>query len=585
MNDQYFDSTHPTDTRESIKRGNRRNRTVNKSTSRFSTLATPDGGLTMQPPASPNRRVFHQSKKRYHVQYFSDATRAGIKRVGQSIAILVAITLLILMTVATWKGSTMTGDLGLAIFSMTLVTVLLFAFAYLTASYISNKSFVFLVIVLLIIALIKVFLILTYRIGPTSDYWNYHYLAYARASGIPWSQSMVGVNSSWPHVLNIAFLYSIPYSLIGTNFVTSQIINIVITFFDGLLIYKLCASIINKQAGIFSALIFSLIPAYFLYGILNGAEPMFITFVLGLLVTFDTFMKRTEKSSNRRWFVSVLSMTILSILAYMVRPTIAIWLVAGLLFLVFRQDTEPISPTLRLKRYSYYLAFFAAFMIFSSLSAGIYSALYGINIGSNSNMDKYSLATGTSPETSGAYNKDIYGIVNKNYHKYSNNAQMSKEIDRELDKEIHSNVSQLNQRGRWGIFLDQKYTKFSSEDYGYNWLLYNTYKNNRHAKTFYDMKKPLVALSVIFFEFILFLSIITMSVILLFAPAIPDGVALQNKLFYFALLLDGFILGSMIFEVQGRYHAILYVPLVMILGLGVKLMTERHHKWNLTLTI
>lgn len=63
MNDQYFDSTHPTDTRESIKRGNRRNRTVNKSTSRFSTLATPDGGLTMQPPASPNRRVFHQSKK------------------------------------------------------------------------------------------------------------------------------------------------------------------------------------------------------------------------------------------------------------------------------------------------------------------------------------------------------------------------------------------------------------------------------------------------------------------------------------------------------------------------------------------
>ena len=76
-----------------------------------------------------------------------------------------------------------------------------------------------------------------------------------------------------------------------------------------------------------------------------------------------------------------------------------------------------------------------------------------------------------------------------------------------------------------------------------------------------------------------------MSFILLFAPAFDNGIELQNKLFYLALLLDGFILGSMLFEVQGRYHAILYIPLVLILGIGVKMLTERRHKFEVVLTI
>lgn len=549
----------------------------------YSNVATLAPGQVLNGNSRVSAHVTTQ--RRATVNFFTDATRDSLKRLGQSVAILVAIFLLIMMTVATWKGSTMSGSLGLEIFSMTLVTVLLFAFSYLTASYISDKSFVFLVVVLLVIALIKVFLVLSYKIGPTSDYWNYHYFAYARASGIPWTRSLIGVNSTWPHVLNIALLYSIPYSLIGTNFITSQILNIGITFFDGLLIYKLCASRVNKQAGIFSAMIFSFLPAYFLYGILNGAEPMFLTFVLGLLVTFDTFMRRDSKTSNARWLTSVVSMFICAVLAYMVRPTIAIWLVAGLLFLIFRRNEEPDVKKFQWKRYSYFFGFFAIFMVFNAISPSIYSVAYGLPIGSTSNQNKYNLATGTSPQTNGAFNGDIYMIMSSNFKKYKDPDQLNHHVDEQLNAQIDKNLDELHQKHSWGSFIDKKFTQFSSEDYGYNWLLYNTYKNNRHAKTFYDMRKPLVALSVIFFEFILILAIFTMSFILLFAPAFVDGVQLQNKLFYLALLLDGFILGSMLFEVQGRYHAVLYIPLVLILGMGVKLLTERHNKFELTLTI
>lgn len=50
-------------------------------------------------PTLRSQRTYETT--RYHVQFFSDAVRDNIKRIAQSFAILVAITLLILMTVAT----------------------------------------------------------------------------------------------------------------------------------------------------------------------------------------------------------------------------------------------------------------------------------------------------------------------------------------------------------------------------------------------------------------------------------------------------------------------------------------------------
>lgn len=551
----------------------------------FSTL---NSAVAERPPLS-----FGRTRARHRDNSFSDrlvndrSEVQSFKLFGQSVAILVAISLLIFMSVATWKGATMTGSFGLEIFSMTLVTVILFILSYLSASYISvrNKSFVYLVIVLLVIALIKVFIILTYNIGPTSDYFNYHYFAYAKASGIPWTKHMIGTNMFFPHVLNIAMMYSIPYSLIGTNYVTSQILNIAITMFDGLLIYKLSASMINKQAGIFSALIFSLIPSYFMYSLINGAEPMYITFLLGICISFDTFLKRDAHDTNAKWVASFLSLAVLVILAYMVRPTIGIWVVAGFIYIIFMRTNEQYTNKFKLTRYFFFAAFALVFITFSVLSPKIYSAVYGIPIASSSSMNRYSLATGTSPETNGAYNKHIYDIMNKNYKEFPEQAKMDSMTNKDLNKRIDSNINELNGQNKWGIFLDQKYTQFSNEDYGYNWILYNTAKSNHHEGSFYSMKKSLVALSAIFYEFIVILCIFTMSFILLFAPRIPDSINTVNKLFYFSLLLDGFIIGSMIFEVQGRYHTVLYIPLVLILGLGVKLLTERNRKFQITLTI
>lgn len=76
----------------------------------------------------------------------------------------------------------------------------------------------------------------------------------------------------------------------------------------------------------------------------------------------------------------------------------------------------------------------------------------------------------------------------------------------------------------------------------------------------------------------LIMSIATMGLILIFRKQVQKEFMTLNHLFYFSLLLNGFIIGSMLFEVQGRYHIILYIPLVMILGAGARILTERKKK-------
>lgn len=51
-----------------------------------------------------------------------------------------------------------------------------------------------------------------------------------------------------------------------------------------------------------------------------------------------------------------------------------------------------------------------------------------------------------------------------------------------------------------------------------------------------------------------------------------------NLMFYSALALDGFFLSAMLPEVQGRYHIILYLPLVVLLALGAQLFSRTNRK-------
>lgn len=502
----------------------------------------------------------------------------ALKRVCQSTSIIVAINLLIWMSVASWKSNPIITTNPWLIFSFLLITIILFIGSYLLTTSLKHSSFMIFVSILLAVAVIKIILISIYTLHPTSDFFNYHYFAFIKAAGLPWTKKLIGMNLYSPHVLNIAMFYSIPYSIIGTNFFTSQLLNIILTFFDGLLIYRLGDKTFNKQAGMFAALIFSMIPAYFLYSTLNGAEPMFLTAVLGLMNSFHTFMTLDSKTSPSQWVGSFRNLTVLSIITYMIRPTIGIWLIVGIIYLMLMRYPYKQNTKLKLTRLSVFVAFAAVFMIFSTFSTPLFSKVYNLPFLNNSVNNRYSLATGTSLSTNGSFNQKYFQKLNRDLKDSTSTSELNKKADSDMSKQVNENINQINRKKAWTTFIAAKYSNFTNENYGYNWILYNTGNKNHLEKNYLALKNPLIAFSTVFFEVMIILATFIMALVLFFRTKIKDHRQISNQIFYQSLILNGFILGSMLFEVQGRYHVILYIPMVLVLGSGAMLLGRRHHK-------
>lgn len=110
------------------------------------------------------------------------------------------------------------------------------------------------------------------------------------------------------------------------------------------------------------------------------------------------------------------------------------------------------------------------------------------------------------------------------------------------------------------------------EEYGTNWILYNlSAKDPNH---YYKRLIPFTSvMSVIYFDMLL---LMTIGMAAMFLIAVFDRRILKsgdlNSLLFGSLLLDGFFLASMIFEVQGRYHIVLYIPVMLLFGMGCKLI-------------
>ncbi|WP_125772146.1 glycosyltransferase family 39 protein [Companilactobacillus furfuricola] len=510
----------------------------------------------------------------------SPTTIQVLKFICQSISVSVAVILVLLMAIATWNSNQYLALNPWMTLSFILICALLFAVIYELSKWLKDKTLFLFIAILLLLSVFKLIFVMFYAIHPTTDFFNYHYFAFQHASGGFWTKKMVGTNLFFPHVLNIAIMFSIPYSLIGTNYATAQLFNIFLTFFDSIFIYILGKRYFNRQAGMMASLIFSLIPAYYLYSILNGAEPIFLTVVLALMISFDTFMNRKEDSTLDQWVASFRNMALLAIIAYMIRPTIGIWIVMGIIYLIFVRYPYKLSLGFKLTRSAYFLGLIFLFMLFASFSTTIYSHIYQLPIQNSSINTRYSLATGTSVKTNGMYNYRLYDQLTKDEKSGKSTNQINQLASRQMDAHIKSNLQEIKNGPGWLNFLKRKYANFADESYGYGWVYNNTYSKNKFITQYSDIRYPFETFSTIFFEFMLILTSIAMAFIFIFERKTANPLISTNNIFYLSLMINGFILGSMIFEVQGRYHVILYLPLTLAIGSIATWLTKKKSLTN-----
>ncbi|GAF41413.1 integral membrane protein [Agrilactobacillus composti DSM 18527 = JCM 14202] len=448
------------------------------------------------------------------------------------------------------------------------------------AKFLTKKNRLIIFISILALVLLKFIFVLRFPIAPTSDFWNYHVLASYNVLGMTWSkmwtQGYLNTNIIWPHVINISWFYSVFYSFFRPNYLVAQCASILLSGVNAILLFSLCQHFVSKRAAIFAALIFYAIPAYWLYTLLNGAEPIFLTFLLGALICYHRAMyAKGQRLMIEHYFYFGFSLLLL-FLANMVRPIALVWIVVIVFFSIFRLKSRQKEFPRRI--WFNPLAYAVIFVLLNLASTPIYRVLYGVPFAPTTVLNQYSLAIGTNVKTGGMYAGGIRQQVDQDLNQKS--LPLTKRFDKvttDMQKISKHNIQTLNQTRGWVPFLRVKTINLMREDYGSNWILYNL-KRNRDRTTYYTRLSAFLSVySTIFFVILLVLA----GLVLLLSPwliyrqrsfHIPD----LNRLFYGLLLWDGFMLSSLIFEVQGRYHIILYVPLLLIITWGHDRLFQRN---------
>ncbi|KRO08565.1 integral membrane protein [Lactiplantibacillus xiangfangensis] len=509
--------------------------------------------------------------------------KKGIVKATQAFTLVVAGFLLVWMLAASWFvewDSSLKLTTGVII-SSSLMVIAILALVIGGSYWLTKKNTSWLIGSFVGLTLLKLPLVAWLPIKPTSDFWNYHTLAAFNAQGLTWHHLLergdLGNYVIFPHALNIANFFSFSVALAGNNFFVSQLINISCTFIDMLLIYWLVSRWLSRRLGIVASLIFYCIPAYWIYStLLNGAEPFFVTCVLITMLTLTkAFAPLPTATTNDQW-INLIFAWVATVAANMVRPIMAVWLIALVIFtiILMLQSVEPLR-----QHSKQLLIYFAATLIFLISSTGIYSWLYGFQVAPNNVAVGYSLATGTSAKTKGTYNPHIAKQVAKELKVDPNLETSYPRIAKTMASDIQDNLTEL--QGRAVPFMNQKMQGLMSEDYGYNWVLYDLSSakaNRKKNKAWYQGRAFLTITSYSYFQAMLMVAIVSvlLGLWLLFKTSY-----LNNYYFYSALLLDGFTISSLFLEVQGRYHVIIYLPIIFIIICGVAVGLQLVYKsWH-----
>lgn len=502
--------------------------------------------------------------------------KRGFVKGIQALTLLVAGALLVWMLAANWYfewHSSVRATTG-AVVGSVVVGIGLLAFVIGGSAWIGRQKTSWIIGSFAGLTLLKFPLVAWLKIAPTSDFWNYHTLASFNAQGLTWQRMLergdLGSYVIFPHALNIANFFSFSTALAGDNFFVSQFINISCTFLDMLLLYWLVARWLSRRMGVLASLIFYCIPAYWLYStLLNGAEPLFVTCVLLTMFALTrVVLPLPTATANDQWLNLALAW-VATVVANMVRPIMTVWLIALAIFTVVL-GLQSVKILRRPGRKL--LIYVGATLLMIAGSTGLYSWLYGFQVAPSSVSAGYSLAIGTSPQTKGMYDPKVSAQVARELKVTSDLPRAYPKIAETMQRDVRDNLATL--QGRELPFINQKMRGLMGEDYGYNWVLYNLSRaktDRQTVKHWYALKNFVTITSYNYLQMMLIAAFMS---VVVGAGLLFSGSYLNNYFFYGALLLDGFALSSLIMEVQGRYHVILYLPLIFLIICGVAGVTQ-----------
>lgn len=454
-----------------------------------------------------------------------------------------------------------------------IISIGLFALIW-GASYWLSKQYVgWLVAALTLLTLPKIVLVFLFKIKPVSDMYSYNALGGSSASGDSWhwmyTHNGLDLNPLFPHVVHISSVFGWIDRLFINAPLTIQFFNILLTLVTAILIYYLGRQIGNHFIGVLASLIFYLIPPYYIYSILLGAEPLWLFLLVTAMLCFNRWRLGHWSLSNVYYWEWLMLTAIFLILAQLIRPIVTIWALAFFAFMLVVLHDNHVPATHLNTRTAHQLLnsllILIVFAIFMNLSPKIDRQIYHIPFTTNTSI--YSLTVGSNPKAKGMYDPILISKLEKINHQSKHNQRYQQMINL-LKTQFHKNLDYLKETNGWLGFLITKNQIVSQSFYGIQLFIMNTKQPNSQIHLGKINPKLMRWATGITTGFQLILIVLSLLSLTCYWPNSKNW-RIGNGALLLAIILDGVLLASSIVEVQSRYQIAWYLPMIILGALGM----------------
>ncbi len=401
-------------------------------------------------------------------------------------------------------------------------------------------------ILLIIIAIVPRFIWVYFvQTQPFSDFLHLHNYGINASRGD--FKGFVDFYAVFPFKIGFGMVLSGLYYVFGTGLMVAKLFNVALSIILVVLLYAGGKMLYGEKAGRIAALVTALWPAQIMYTSVIASEHLFILlFIAAVLLILRFIKKYTYKNYEvLNGNLILIGIGVLTACAQLVRPMamllLPVFVVFVLLFKKYRANSIS-SVGLGLK--SIALVFICYFGLINLVNLPIQIAT-GVDI-TESNSG-FNLMIGTNSKSNGTFNKEDFGIIEKNNYDFEKVHKEAKQIALER---LESEPKQL-----WNLVKNKYEILWGNENYGYYWSTVAS-QNSKPERVIKSHPRAFYGLSQAFY-----ILIILMAVCACFYT-------LREKRYDALILLmifGGILVSYTFLEVQARYHMPV-IPILILFG-------------------
>ncbi len=408
---------------------------------------------------------------------------------------------------------------------------------------INTKVFITLLIIIAIVPrFIWVYFVQT---QPFSDFLHLHNYGISASQGD--FKGFVAFYAVFPFKIGFGMVLAGLYYTFGTGLMVAKMFNVAVSVILVVLLYAGGKMLYGEKAGRVAALMTALWPAQIMYTSVIASEHLFLLlFIASVLLILRFINKYTYKNYeivNGNWLL--IGIGVLTACAQLVRPMAMLLLpVFAVFVLLYKKYRANSINSVGLGLKSIALVVICFFGLINLVNIPIQIAT-GVDI-TKSNSG-FNLMIGTNAKSNGTFNKEDFGIIEKNGYDLD---KVHKEAKQIATERLKGEPKQL-----WNLVKKKYQILWGNENYGYYWstVAAQSSKAERiiksHPRAFYGIAQ---------FSYTL---VIIMALCACFYT-------LREKRYDALILLmifGGILVSYTFLEVQARYHMPV-IPILILFG-------------------